>query len=87
LDTALGRGLRKECQSELAYPAGAEGAMVPSANRKNAQHVQRHGWLGHTSPDDGKASDVNQQETDAAGIGDVIGVSFACRSCCIPSLT
>jgi hypothetical protein len=65
--------------------------MVPSANRKNAQHVQHHGerhdWPGHRSPDDGKASNVNQQETDAAGIGDVIGVSFARRSWCIPSLT
>lgn len=45
-------GLREECQAELTYPAGAEGAvgkvaMIARANREDPQQIQqraeRHG--------------------------------------------
>ena len=85
---ALCRGLRQERQAELEDTAGAEGPMrevtvVAGTDREDPQQIKRnseHQRAGRNAgPEDGKACEVDQQEADAGGIGDVVRVLLSGR--------
>src|ERR1700760_2141115 len=88
-DAPLRRRLRQEGQEELKGSTGAEGAvgeiaMIAGTDRENAQpikcHSQRHGTPCHASPDGANTPEMNQQETEAGGIRDIVVMSWRARA-------
>ena len=80
-DAALGRSLCEESQAELKDARGAKGAMgevamIACADGEDPNQIQHHrqhdGAPCQPSPEDGEAPDMDQHETDAGGVGDVV---------------